>query len=357
MDAAHPELRDESVVVPAVTLPSGAEPSDSHSGLIPPRRALVPAHPVTRKESALVTRQTRHVAGLGQTRTTKAVTIVSPAGRETVVLPAPKRPQATTMIPAFAPARPRDQRRSLFGTGLVVAATVAVLIGALYTVSPFSPLRSHDADFAPSAALLALNPDSSAPGGPWNTAAGTTQALGLGGGAGPGVDAPGSAGLPVTDSSGAWNFSASPGAVFISAPPVSPWPPDDPFMEVPGHAAFRVSRPSDGFYWWAFGQCTWWAQFQRRDENLTYLGDAREWPASAADRGYRVGVKAAPNASVVFRGGAQGAGGAGHVGHVEAVYPGGWFLVSEMNFYWNGGAWGYVDYRFAHEGWGVVFIY
>jgi surface antigen len=68
-------------------------------------------------------------------------------------------------------------------------------------------------------------------------------------------------------------------------------------------------------------------------------------------------VKAAPNASVVFHGGAQGAGGAGHVAHVEAVYPGGWFLVSEMNFYWNGGGWGYVDYRFAHEGWGVVFIY
>ena len=37
--------------------------------------------------------------------------------------------------------------------------------------------------------------------------------------------------------------------------------------------------------------------------------------------------------------------------------PGGWFLISEMNFYWNGGGWGRVDYRFAHSGPGVYFIY
>jgi hypothetical protein len=44
------------------------------------------------------------------------------------------------------------------------------------------------------------------------------------------------------------------------------------------------------------------------------------------------------------------------VAHVEAVYPGGWFLVSEMNFYANGGGWRRVDYRFAHAGAGVWFI-
>jgi hypothetical protein len=32
-------------------------------------------------------------------------------------------------------------------------------------------------------------------------------------------------------------------------------------------------------------------------------------------------------------------------------------MISEMNFYWNGGGWGKVDYRFVHEGWGVAFIY
>jgi surface antigen len=63
------------------------------------------------------------------------------------------------------------------------------------------------------------------------------------------------------------------------------------------------------------------------------------------------------NATVVFQPGVQGAGGAGHVAHVVAVYPGGWFLVSEMNFYWNGGGWARVDYRYAHMGSGVSFIY
>jgi hypothetical protein len=345
------------MVVPAVTLPHRSDPGHSHSGLIPPRRALVPAYPVTRKETGLVARETQHVAGLGQTRTTKAVTVVSPGGRETVVLPAPKRPQRTVVIPTLAPRREPGRKRHPLTTVLVAIATLAVLMGALYTVSPFSPIRNRDSDFAPAAALMALDPENSLPSGPWDTGAGTTETLGQGGGAGPGVNAPGSAGLPVTSTGGSWNFSASPGAVFVSAAPVDPWPPDDPFMEVPGHPDFRVSRPSDGFYWWAFGQCTWWAQFQRRDETLAGLGDARDWATGAANRGYRVGVRAAPNATVVFRGGAQGAGGAGHVAHVEAVYPGGWFLVSEMNFYWNGGGWGRVDYRFAHEGWGVAFIY
>ena len=62
-------------------------------------------------------------------------------------------------------------------------------------------------------------------------------------------------------------------------------------------------------------------------------------------------------ATVVFQPGVEGAGGAGHVAHVEAVYPGGWFLISEMNFYWNGGGWGRVDYRFAYARSGVSFIY
>ena len=126
---------------------------------------------------------------------------------------------------------------------------------------------------------------------------------------------------------------------------------------VPGHPAFKVNRPADGYYWWAFGQCTWWAQNTRRDENLSYIGDAKYWAAGAAARGYRVGTQPAVNATVMFRPGVEGAGGAGHVAHVEAVYPGGWFLISEMNFYWNGGGWGRVDYRFAHSGPGVYFIY
>jgi surface antigen len=95
-----------------------------------------------------------------------------------------------------------------------------------------------------------------------------------------------------------------------------------------------------GYYWWAFGQCTWWAQSKRRDENLRRMGDARYWAANAPTRGYHVGTTPRVGATVVFQPGVQGAGGAGHVAHVEAVYAHGWFLVSEMNFSWNGGGWG-----------------
>jgi hypothetical protein len=234
-----------------------------------------------------------------------------------------------------------------------------ILVIALQAVTPFATARIRAQQFAPNAAYLAINPVSASPSGPWDTSVGTTEALGYGGGAGPGVNAPGSAGWSVgNNTSGSDSgFNASPGPVFISAAPVSPWPPDDPYMAVPDHPAFGVHRPTDGYYWWAFGQCTWWAQYMRRDQNLTYLGDARNWASGANARGYRVGTLPAPHSTVVFRPGAQGAGGAGHVGHVEAVYPDGWFLMSEMNFYWNGGGWGRVDYRFAHTGRGVAFIY
>lgn len=86
------------------------------------------------------------------------------------------------------------------------------------------------------------------------------------------------------------------------------------------------------------------------------MGNALNWASSAAARGYAVGSTPVVGGTVVFQPGVQGAGGAGHVAHVEAVYPDGWFLISEMNFYINGGGWGRVDYRYAHTGWGVQFI-
>ena len=185
--------------------------------------------------------------------------------------------------------------------------------------------------------------------------------LGLGGGAGPGVKAPGSAGLPAgktSGSGGAPSGSSSPSSNSgISPAPVHPWPPKWAYIYVPGHPSFKVNRPANGFYWWAFGQCTWWAQYKRQDENLRRMGNARYWAAGAASRGYRVGHTPRAGATVVFQPGVEGAGGAGHVAHVEKVYPGGWFLVSEMNYYWNGGGWGRVSYRFAYVRSGVSFIY
>jgi hypothetical protein len=266
-----------------------------------------------------------------------------------------------TIVPAgvLAPTpvwlQPRRRgRRSLVAGFVVCLMTLALVVGVLVQVNP---LASASLPFGLLGAQTASNNATGDPSGPWDTQAGAV--LGLGGGAGPGVKAPGSAGLPAKSSGGgAPSGSSSPSSNSgISPAPVHPWPPRWAYMYVPGHPSFKVNRPKNGFYWWAFGQCTWWAQYKRQNENLRHMGNARYWAAGAASRGYRVGHTPRAGATVVFQPGVEGAGGAGHVAHVEKVYPGGWFLVSEMNFYWNGGGWGRVSYRFAYVRSGVSFIY
>jgi surface antigen len=265
-----------------------------------------------------------------------------------------------TVVPAGALAptptwlQPRRRgRRSLVAGFVVCLMTLALVVGVLVEANP---LASASLPFGLLGAQTASNNATGDPSGPWDTQAGAV--LGLGGGAGPGVKAPGSAGLPAKSSGGGAPSGSSPSSNSgISPAPVRPWPPRWAYMYVPGHPSFKVNRPKNGYYWWAFGQCTWWAQYKRQDENLRRMGNARYWAAGAASRGYRVGRTPRAGATVVFQPGVEGAGGAGHVAHVEKVYPGGWFLVSEMNFYWNGGGWGRVSYRFAYARSGVSFIY
>jgi hypothetical protein len=340
--------------IPLDALPEGLPLAADDSGPIPPPRALVRARPVTRQDTALVQRTSQKLGNILPTN--KQVALTSPTS-QTALIPAAKNAKPTAIVPAVLLRGSEPRPRSRTATIIVTVVALVLLFGAIRVVIPLTAQKASAQVFSPNGALLALDPAGAPPSGPWDTSSGATEALGQGGGAGPGVNAPGSAGAPVGDTGPAGNYNASPGAVFISPPPMEPWPPGDVFMVVPGHPAFKVNRPADGYYWWAFGQCTWWAQNTRRDENLSYIGDAKYWAAGAAARGYRVGTQPAVNATVMFRPGVQGAGGAGHVAHVEAVYPGGWFLISEMNFYWNGGGWGRVDYRFAHSGPGVYFIY
>ncbi len=106
------------------------------------------------------------------------------------------------------------------------------------------------------------------------------------------------------------------------------------------------------------GQCTWWAATRRLDENFKNLGNvAYQWAANAPKHGLKTGTTPVVGATVIFQPWVQGAWGGGHAAHVVAVYSGGWFLISEMNFHWNGGGWDRVDYRYAHTGTGVTFIY
>jgi surface antigen len=107
----------------------------------------------------------------------------------------------------------------------------------------------------------------------------------------------------------------------------------------------------------SFGSCTWYAWYRHRGEPLMKLGNAASWASNAASHGLSTGKTPVVGATVVFQPGVQGASSGGHAGHVEAIYSNGWFLISEMSFYWNGGGWGKVNYRYVHTGAGVNFIY
>ena len=311
-------------------------------------------------------------------RATQALSIVELLGDEARAVNVPETPAKVDSAPVIvAPNRalvqvtrigPIARRRGTWRSGVGVWVAALLIIGA--TIAAVAPLagRFAQSHFAPRGAVLAANGAPVQLSGPWDASAGAVNILGDGGGAGPGVHAPGSAGLPVpqhaptappapaTQALSQPKAPANPPSG-VSAAPVSPWPPSDAYMFVPGHPGSAYPEPAGDPYWWAYGQCTWWAQHERQDENLKRMGNAQYWAGGASARGYAVGSSPVAGATVVFQPGVQGAGGAGHVGHVVAVYPGGWFLVSEMNFYWNGGGWGRIDYRFAHSGWGVSFIY
>ena len=287
-------------------------------------------------------------------RDREPVTIVAPA------LAHPPAPFALARLGAPPPHPQPHARRARLA--LLSAMLIACMLAAVRYALPLTQATSQPGSYTSHLPSI-VGGQLVAPTGPWSTGSGVADTLGLGGGAEPGVNAPGSAGAPVAKQQAPAQQPASTpapapsgGSSGVSPAPLHPWPPADAFMYVPGHPAFGMSDVG-GYYYWAFGQCTWWAQYKRQDERLTHMGSAMYWASSAAGRGYRIGTTPVAGATVVFQPGVQGAGGYGHVAHVEAVYPDGWFLVSEMNFYVNGGGWGRVDYRYAHAGWGVSFIY
>jgi surface antigen len=120
----------------------------------------------------------------------------------------------------------------------------------------------------------------------------------------------------------------------------------------PGHPAYYLpdyaGDPNAAFW----GYCTWYAQYRRMDERLMVLGNAGQWAYTAASHGLRTGTVPVVGATVVYQNS-----GLGHVAHVEQVLGGGWFLVSEMNMYWNGGGFGRVSWRYSVVAPGVTFIY
>lgn len=362
-------LPSETIVLPTqADPPRDPDGPGNQSGTIRRRRTST-ARPVRPEDTALVTRQTVILNALEIVgEDARIATGQVPALRDpTDVIaieanPEPRTPVTVVPAGALAPTpvwlQPRRRGQRSLTAGIVSCLiTLGFIVGVLAAANP---LAQAQGDLSPFTLMGARNIGHTEPTGPWDTQSGTV--LGLGGGAGPGVKAPGSAGLPTTKGSGSGTppKTSNPPpttSTGISPAPVRPWPPTWAYMYVPGHPAFRMTLPANGYYYWAFGQCTWWAQYKRQDENLRHMGNAQYWAAGAAARGYSVGRTPRAGATVVFQPGVEGAGGAGHVAHVEKVYPGGWFLISEMNFYWNGGGWGRVDYRFAYVRSGVSFIY
>ncbi len=111
------------------------------------------------------------------------------------------------------------------------------------------------------------------------------------------------------------------------------------------YAGVYAINPANYVYRPGFGWCNWWPEVMNPSRPNLLWGN---YPRTSIPR---------PGATVVFAPGVQGASAGGHYSRVVAVYPGGqWFLVSEMNFYWRGGGFGKVSYRYVHTGPGVTFI-
>ena len=139
-------------------------------------------------------------------------------------------------------------------------------------------------------------------------------------------------------------------------PEIIPPPPYGNWVIPVGFNSFAVQDYYGDPWIGAFGQCTWWAHHKRPDENFIGFGDAWNWANAALSKGMTITRTPLPNATVVFAPGTQGALGLGHVAHVEQILSDGWVLISEMNFFWNGGGYARVDYRYISPGPGVWFI-
>jgi len=99
---------------------------------------------------------------------------------------------------------------------------------------------------------------------------------------------------------------------------------------------------------YTYGTCTWYAYNRRVQIGRpigSFWGNASSWAYAAAAAGFRV-TQGNPGVGDVM----QNRGGYGHVAVVEEVRVDGSIVVSEMNFYSNGGGWNRISYRTLDAG-------
>lgn len=99
---------------------------------------------------------------------------------------------------------------------------------------------------------------------------------------------------------------------------------------------------------YSYGYCTWYAYNRRAQIGRpvgSFWGNASTWDDYARLAGYTV-THGSPGVGDVM----QNGGGLGHVAVVEKLHADGSILVSEMNYYGNGGGWNRISYRSLDAG-------
>ncbi|HEY7341411.1 MAG TPA: hypothetical protein VH591_11055 [Ktedonobacterales bacterium] len=129
---------------------------------------------------------------------------------------------------------------------------------------------------------------------------------------------------------------------YIFVPNISQWTtPPGCYAGIyyPDRSAYHASS--------TFGYCNWWVQALHPNQPDILYG--KEYTRSSTP---------VAGAAVWFNANVQGAGSEGHWAQAVAVSSDGyWVLITEMNFYWRGGGFGRVDFRYIHVGAGVYFIH
>lgn len=111
----------------------------------------------------------------------------------------------------------------------------------------------------------------------------------------------------------------------------------NPQVFLPTVPGIPTVPPSHGYNSFPWGQCTWYVASRR--DITAWGGNAITWWANA--RPHRPEGKLPVSGAVAVFSYAP----VGHVAYVESVKPDGSFVISEMNYYMNGGGFGRVSQR------------
>jgi surface antigen/phage tail protein X len=126
---------------------------------------------------------------------------------------------------------------------------------------------------------------------------------------------------------------------FGVGPEAGPVPAANPRSVMAGGRAVWITPVwSGGGSGYPFGQCTWYVNTRRP---APWGGNAWEWYGRARAWGRPEGPAPRVGAIMVTWESPYW----GHVAYVEKVNSDGSWLVSEMNYYSDGGGWGRIDYR------------